>query len=218
GNGGRALLSSTQFMFIDGSVTADGGTSGSGGKVSLSFKSAGTFLMDSSAVIEGVTGSLSAHGGSVGGDGGEISITNAGTGVISLGAAASLLAHGSQGITGGNGGSITLTSENGSIEIGGGSLLANAAGNTSSFAGGDIAITARTVFSGAGSTATLNASGSGAVNGGSVTILASETGALVIGDGPGELTIFATGGSLNSITGDGGTVSISVPGNLTVDG
>src|SRR5262249_33922417 len=123
---------------------------------------------------------------------------------------------------GGNGGTITIDTGSGGLITEGGLIDASATCGT----GGTVTFTLSSLTVRPGANQVLiRANGGGKFAGGNVAIsLANVTQDLVIGDGPGQFEIEATGGEpFNSdvghasIAGDGGTVKLQSAHNLTVD-
>jgi hypothetical protein len=223
GNGGTILVSALNvpltagpgvgLISISGTVTADGGLLGSGGSITLinnttaNFATAGTITANGGAGLPGGSGS-----------GGSISISNL------LGSAANgvtiqnaILAN--AGGTGtGNGGIITVSVPTGKLTLNG--LLTplfsvSVPVTAVSGNGGVISLTSLT--STVNNNAILNANAAGTGNGGSVAVAATASNAtLLVGNGPGEIQVSATGGSAGSVAGNGGAINLSAGDNLTV--
>ncbi len=114
----------------------------------------------------------------------------------------------------GNGGSITLNAA--TIAPPSATTLTLNANGTGNGNGGTIIFTSG-VSSALTATLVLNANAAGTGNGGTVQYTSSNTAPLAIGSGAANLQINATGGSVGSSAGDGGTASISTGGSLTID-
>ena len=110
GNGGTINLtngvSTAGTLFVNESLSANGGGNGSGGQINIVNNSSSVFLI-SGASSNGIKGTLTANGGSgVGGSGGTISVTNIGSGGITLVKYSDISVASSAG--GGSGGTLLL--------------------------------------------------------------------------------------------------------------
>ena len=139
GNGGKIAISSLQTnvnLAITGSLTANAGAIGTGGSITVSANSSSAFVITvNSSVTNGVQGVITADGGTSRGNGGSISITNLGTGGITIASDADVSASAG---SFGNGGSISLTASGALITVSG-TLSAGAAGS-GAFNGGQITL------------------------------------------------------------------------------
>jgi len=245
GNGGSIELRATSgtVNIVSGTVlNASGVGSGSGGAISivdvtLQLPAAGPLTLVANAAGAGNGGSvivsslaagsggdlsvgsgagelvISATGGSTGsssGNGGVVQVSAGGNLTVDL---ASLKA-GPLGTTG-NGGTIALDALSGNVKIVNQSVInASAVGNGT---GGEILLFCNTLQVPSGGPFTLLANGAHAGDGGHIFVTIQSNSNLVIGSGAGDLVISATGGSLGSSSGNGGSVELTSSGNLTVD-
>src|SRR5262249_19101172 len=116
----------------------------------------------------------------------------------------------------GSGGSITLTAKT-DVNVDSSATIRVGAAGPRQDNGGSISITADNLTNLSGNTLGLDASATGFGNGGSVSIILSNpNSALNIGP-TGDLQIKATGGSVGSPGGSGGSITVSVGNGLTVD-
>ncbi len=203
---------SGNLLLTNGSLTANGLGKGDGGKIILSSNSNTAFLLNG-AGLNGVQGAnnLAAQGGAGGGAGGTISITNSGTGGITV-SNSNLLKVASLGA--GAGGNISLLAPAGTVTLAAGTYNASSTGGKT--AGGSIDIEGNAIS--LVGTAKLNANATGTGTGGSVTLKALAAGQNIIIDNasPNQFQISATGGSNLSAAGDGGSVTVYAGGNLQV--
>ncbi len=201
-------------LYVSGSIDASGVGTGAGGTVTLTSNSGTVFTVDSTAVINGVHGTIAANGTGSGSSGGMITVKSLGAGGVTVTAATNISAKGSS--SGGSGGSLILDAGNGSLQVGAGTLSADAvapgtySGGTITLNGSTIGITGTGLF-------VVSANGSGGGNGGTINITAASGNFIMDTDSPGT-EISATGGSSGSSTGDGGSVTVtSASGNIQVN-
>src|SRR4029453_6230282 len=99
GNGGTVILTTpTGDLLVTGNITADGGRLdngatfgiGNGGSITVTTTSATPFVIDASAMTNGIQGPVSAQAGVTSGNGGSIVVKALGTGGVSIGTAANL--------------------------------------------------------------------------------------------------------------------------------
>src|SRR5262249_23001088 len=143
-----------------------------------------------------------------------------GAGAFGAGVNGNIFADG--GVLGGNGGSVTITTGNGSRGAlrfrSGATIEANAQllDDAQSFSGGTITLSAPKMQVLGGTNVSVSANGAGLGDGGSITLNTTDKGtSLVVGNGSGEISLSATGGFSGSLGGNGGSVTISAT-NLTV--
>ena len=194
-------------VFINGSLNMIGSGTGAGGIVTLVSKSATAFTIGAGAALNGINGTITLSGGA----GGRLSISNLGTGGISLLATTNISVAASNGV----GGLVELKSPTGTIAISNGALSVNAGGT--SFIGGTINIEAG-ILGISGGSLSLSANATGTSKGGTVTVKALAAGSdLTVGTNVGNIAISATGGSTLSAAGDGGTIELVAGRSLTVE-
>ncbi|MBY0550463.1 MAG: hypothetical protein K2W95_24505 [Candidatus Obscuribacterales bacterium] len=202
-NGGAVDIQAGTQLTITGPVVASGSGGGTGGNVTLASNSNVAFTTGlPGGQRNGVGGVIVSQGNN--GNGGQIAVTNSGTGGIvvtnpgDLNAAAGFA---------GNGGSISLSAANGDLRFLTGGVLAAFGPNN----GGAISLTGARVIGAAGGLVSLSAGGA-AGNGGTVSITQTRDGeALTIGTGATHF-VAQVNGAVN-----GGSVTASSAGNLTVD-
>jgi fibronectin-binding autotransporter adhesin len=229
GDGGSYILEAgsagSGSLFVSGAINSKGGGAtgtgtGNGGSVQLISASTTAFLVNGGATANGISGTVGASGGAAGGSGGSVSIINNNNGGITLTNAGDVTAEAP---TSGNGGSIILNAAGGGAALAGditiptGTINSNGAGVSAN--GGTINITGRNFISPGVGPLNLNADAIGNGNGGTVKFTTTAaTSDLVVGGGAdGSLCITATGGSLASAAGDGGTIAVNAGRNLTVN-
>jgi hypothetical protein len=229
GDGGSYILEAGSAgsgnLSVSGAINSKGGGAtgtgtGNGGSVQLISKSTTAFLVNGGATANGISGAVGASGGAAGGSGGSVSIINNNNGGITLTNAGDVTAAAP---TSGNGGSIILNAAGGGAALAGditiptGTINSNGAGVSAN--GGTINITGRNFISPGVGPLNLNADAIGNGNGGTVKFTTtSATSDLVVGGGAdGSLCITATGGSLASAAGDGGTIAVNAGRNLTIN-
>ncbi len=201
GTGGSISLSAPGIT-IPGSISVSGAGQGNGGKISLS-SSAGDFTVGMGPTSNGVVGTIQADAGPTGGSGGSINISSAGNLVIGANAL-------SLSATTGNGGTLSLGA-GGTLTLPAGILEVNGKGGN--FDGGSFNLGGQLVVSGTGPLIlTANASGNG--NGGNIQVSTGQD--LTVGSSTGEVEIFAFGGSGGSTSGNGGSITLSSTGNISV--
>lgn len=208
GHGGSLSFTSEGTLFIDGPLNADGFASGDGGVIQINLNSASAFVVGAGAATNGILGQLTAKGGVAAGKGGTVSLNNTGTGGIKL--AGTISAAALNGI----GGLVAVKAAAGTISNAG-ALIDASGGGAGAASGGSITLNALSL-SGTGFTTLLaNAAGSG--DGGTVTVQSTGASDILIDDAVGGFIVSATGGSIGSLSGKGGTVSITSSRHLTVD-
>ena len=186
------------------------GSSG-GGTTNITVNSPRTLLINSSTGPNNVNGLLTANTTGTAGKGGTISITNNGTGGITLTSPSNLSV--TAGSTSGNGGTITLAAPIGTLTIPTGNLNANASAGATGGIGGTLTLNASTVtITGAGP---LNMNANASVNGKGGTINVTASGAsstiTVNQTAAGAINLMAIGGATS---GDGGSVTLIAGGAL----
>src|SRR5262249_16839429 len=143
GDGGTVQLKGAN-VFVPGDITAAAGTGGTGqgGSITIESNSSTTFDISGSAATNGVKGTLDVSAGTDG-KAGTISVTNNGSGGVSINDLGALVLT----VTSGAGGSVTVAAPNGPVVIGGGSLSVDGVGgsNPGEFGGGTIDISGRTI-------------------------------------------------------------------------
>lgn len=210
GDGGHydleAGTASSGVLSFIGAINADGIGNGSGGSIRAVTNSP-TILTIGTGSSNGISGKLSANGGSSSGVGGTIRIGNT-SGGIDLTDASSVSAK----ATNGNGGHLHVISETGSVNLAAGNYSFNGAGTNG--AGGSMSIEGAQVSVDAGG-AKLSANGSGQGDGGLLSLTVNGNQDLTMNSA--FITMSATGGSPGSTAGSGGKISISSGGDLLVD-
>jgi len=218
GDGGTVSITSASDLVIDPNFLIAGPLGSGGGGESLNLSAQGNLFSSGSLDVSG-TGF---------GAGGSLTISAAGAGMhnhSTFRIAQDATDTGIRGVIsanagplGGDGGRIVLNIPAFILSIPGGTTLgANASGNFAT-SGGVIALTISDLqVSGAGPLS-LSANGGGAGNGGSITYAVTfPSRTVTIGSGNGQLAVSAVGGSVGSLTGNGGSVSISSTGSLIVN-
>jgi len=217
-NGGKISLtngtSATGIIFVNQSLAVNGVGTGAGGQITISANSSFSFVIQPGTTVNGVSGTVSANGA---GNGGNISVTNRGSGGMTLPNYANISV--AVGAAGGAGGSIILNAGTGLLTIPNGTINVSAAG-PGNFNGGSISLTGSSIAlsGGSGNTLSLLANASGTGNGGSISAkTTSATGDIILGNGAGDIaTISAKGGSSGSTAGNGGTVMLNAGRNLII--
>ncbi len=200
GGGGRLRIQ-TGVLELDRhlSLFANGGQKGQGGDISLSASDTAT-----PTIVVGAGNrqmSVSALAGQGNGGTFQISTTNK----IKVMQAIDLSAA-----KDGNGGTLSLVSSQGKVDLVSGSLRVNGAGKGN---GGNLTISGDTVAFGKGLVIEANAETNG--NGGKVNVSAiGKNGSLTVGGLSGGLQISAKGGSEG---GDGGSITLTAGKNLSID-
>lgn len=227
GNGSQISLSAgtagTGLLYINNAIDVSGNGTGNGGSLTLSARSSSAFIVGTSATTLGVDGTITAQDGATGSGtclGGTISITNLGSGGISLDAAANLSVNRTTGSA--RGGTITLNAGSGVLTIPSGTLSANGTGTSSNgFQGGTITLTASSLsISGGALTVQANANSAGSSPGGTISITTtSSTYDIAVGSGSGQLIVQAIASNCSGCSGiaTGGTAILSSGRHLTVD-
>ncbi|MDR3615253.1 MAG: hypothetical protein P4L53_16970 [Candidatus Obscuribacterales bacterium] len=215
GNGSNITLSAGSTsaagnLLVTGSLSANGIGTGAAGDITLFSNSTTAFTIGSAPGLNGVSGTVSASSGATatGASAGNVSITNAGTGGITLASDTAVAANAP--IAGGNGGNISLLAPNGPVTLPNGTLSVNGTGATGN--GGTITITDNTLTAG---TVAFSANASGTGNGGIISITSADPAAKNIDAA--DLSFSATGGSAGSAFGSGGSVTFINAGSVTVD-
>ena len=208
-NGGRINLKGN---FYYNNVIADGLGSQTAGSVNIQTTS-GLFTIGGGVVANGIGNRLSANGGPLGGDGGSIKMLApvAAGSTLFLANPAKISASASNG----NGGSIAISlGDNESFSFGSGTISADAGTQGK---GGNVALSSSSFFCcptatgiGAGPMI-LSANGAGTGNGGATGVAFTYMNGINIGNGPGQISLSATGGSPGSAAGNGGSIQIYVP-------
>lgn len=209
-------------LVITGNLIADGVGTGRGGVIDIGVNSTSVFNI-SVMGPNGVTGFISARGGSVSGDGGEVYVKNYNTGGIALTKPTDILVT----ATNGNGGIIDLDAaacgtNQGAVTIAtvGGNSVFDASGrsnNGGTYNGGTINVRGTQVnVGGTGGSLTFDVDGTGSGNGGTIHITATSAtnGDVNIGTGTNDVILSATSGTIG---GNGGTIIIDAARNLTAD-
>jgi hypothetical protein len=194
-------------------------------------RSTSPFIIGPAATTNGVK-LISANAGPLAGNAGDIRILQLQTGGIIVNTLASISAT----TTNGNGGSIQLATDGdmgglvtppgphgpGTLSLPSGGLSVDGAG-ANGF-GGTIYLNAgKLLVSDSAGPLRISANGSGDGSGGTIGItiwsgfLNPSTADIVVGHGAHQLEVSATGGSVGSTSGDGGTVFVQAGRNLTID-
>ncbi|MBX9879478.1 MAG: hypothetical protein K2Y22_13540 [Candidatus Obscuribacterales bacterium] len=232
GNGGQVTISSGQGLTINAASLSLGpqGTNGNGAVLALSAGTTDTNILT-------LTGSLLGLSGAGTGLAGQLTLTSAHNGTLTIGNATIAANAGST--SNGNGGQILITSGTGSLTMSNTALSANGAGTGAggliSLTGGSTSIASGTITAAAGATSgnggqltlsstilsisggtlALSANGTGTGNGGSISIASTSTfTGFAIGSASGNLTISAVSGAGG---GNGGTVSLVSGWDLSID-
>ncbi len=213
GNGGSITLKGSTVtpstMNISSNLNASGAGTGNGGTIAITNNSSSPLQIQS-----GTT--LSANSGATGGIGGQITVTNTGTGGISLGGNLSATGVSNTAPTAGNSGQITVNA-GGNVSFGGGTINANGVTGAAS-SGGAVSISAASISQAASTTELLEANANGNANGGKVTLTTTAAGGDInLGSAGGStLSMEAQGGSAGSTSGNGGSVTVSSAGALNI--
>ncbi len=206
GNGGNLSVISSQ-VFCASNIDVGGVGHGNGGSVTItSSSSPGDFIVGSAAVDNGVQGYVHADSGSLGGSGGSIVLSAPSNVIVSTVNSVSVQA------VNGNGGTLSLTSQTGTLTLPLGIFSVDGTGTNSN--GGTLTLSGQSLDVGGGAVS-LSACSTGSGNGGSITLFDAQ-GALTSGKTPGQFSAKANGGSLNAVSGNGGTINISAS-SLIVD-
>ena len=222
GNGGTISFNSStntgagimQLSFnVD--VTANGAGTGNGGSVSFTNNSSGAISFLNSR-------NISAQGGGTSGNGGTITVRNAGNGTANGGIDinSNMIVNATAATGTNTGGTITVDAKSGAVDgsvaLASSTISANGSGDNNAD-GGDILIEGATVAFDAGVLQTLSANAGADGDGGTVTIRACDpiNGNLTVGSGA-NISLQARGGS--TADGDGGTVTLEAANDLTVNG
>ncbi len=220
GDGGTIQIAGDSISLSNNSIplvfSANGTGSGNGGFVYVYLGSTSAVTIGSGAGNYEIT----ALGGSTSGNGGHVGISTGGD--LNVDLTQILIAPNVAATTGnGNGGVLSLTAGSSGT---GNLALSNASSITENAVvngmGGQIILKAPLITYPTGSGAfTLTADGSGTGMGGMVSFTTSSTAALTIGTGAGNLTLNASAGSdgTDANPANGGTVTVSTGGNLTVN-
>lgn len=215
------LTNPTSANFIadgSGSITMSKGTTVSSPKI-LFWSTTGNLQIGLDSTVSGGSSPAS-------------SVTLATTGEVSLGNIQALkintkslassiqvrgLLNANQAVASGNGGSITLSANSFTLATGA-ELTANGAGSETS-KGGEISITGSLLTVSSSNPIPFSANGSGSGSGGKITLAMSDksAGSINVGSIGSVISISATGGSLESEDGGGGTVSLAAAKNLVID-
>ncbi len=202
----EAGTASSGALVFSGAINADGIGSGSGGSIKAVTNSANPLIVGTGSA-NGISGKLSANGGAISGAGGTIWLENT-SGGISFADISSISAKAGKG----NGGFLTLLSQNGPVSIPSGIYSFDGAGTNGD--GGGVYITAGHMNVAAGG-AKFSANGAGNGSGGSMSLVVNDSQDLTIGTS--FITMSATGGSTNSSAGSGGKILVSSGGDLVIE-
>jgi hypothetical protein len=194
-NGGGAELLIASMSTAPGNITLQTVQSLGGGTIRINGK--GTSQLIATSAIQSLGDAGYRHGGTI-----EIVVD-------STQSTANVSANG----TGtGNGGIVNIASAN--IDLAN-NVTANA--GSSGGTGGSITLTSTGAISFGGAPVTVSANAGGTADGGTISINApNNTNPIVVDTG--LLALSATGGSASSIAGNGGHITVSTKGNLSVDG
>lgn len=216
-NGGGAIISvaagtaTNANLLLNGTLSVDAVGTGNAGSITIAVNSSTPFLIGG-ATTNGSVGGLSADAVSSAnsGDAGSITVTNSGTGGITVGNIANLSASSSKV---GDGGSISLYSPNGTLTLQNGTISVK----PTSGKGGNVTLDGLSVVANGGKLAIdVSGTGSTAATGvaGSLSITSrSSTADLTIGSASGNFDITANNGG----NGDGATFNFSSGRNLTIN-
>jgi hypothetical protein len=209
-NAGAGGAGDVQFL---GSIDVSGNGNGNGGSVTIGSNSGTAFTVSGGG--NGVTGTINASSGALGGNGGSVSIFNSGAGGITVNSSAAISVAPT---TNGAGGKLVLDATKGAtpgvVSLQTGTYAANAVGGNNN--GGAITTKGSQTLA-IGGAVTLSADGTGTGDGGLAQLIATGAGSTAtIGGAAGQFTIGARGGSPGSASGNGGTVEVRQGGNLTV--
>lgn len=245
GSGGTITMNAAdtiRFGAGDRLITqADGGATGNGGTVNIASAGATADLTFNSGVQRTVE--VIARGGATSGNGGNLIVNNGRSITVTTTAAIDLSVQGStgnygsldmttgmaaagtldisgnlnyNGVGSGNGGSITLEQQNGTLALAGLTSM-NVNGGATNGNGGNISITVPN-WPALGFNLALNSNAAGTGNGGNITVTTtSTTGDFTIGGAAGQIAVSATGGSGASASGNGGVITLNSGRSLTVN-
>ena len=211
-------------LLVNGAINASSTGTGEGGAITLVMNSSTVFTVDGSASLNGngVQGALSANVTTTTGSsntGGSISVTNYGSGGISIPAISNIsVTPGASG----NGGSVTLNANSGPLSLGTGTI-STAAGTSSTFgeSGGNITIAGSSITIGTvvnPGTLTLTSNGIQGGSAGNISVTASGGSSnLAVGTANGDLIINAQGTSFFTCSGCTPLVSLIAGQNLTIN-
>ena len=189
----------------NGDVSQTGGSLVAAGFLSISTKTGNVEIVNNSSA----KGSFAVGGGNISLAGVKAaSINIGGVGVVNL--IGNLDASG--GGTNGSGGLISISGSVLNFVALNQTITSNGTGNGN---GGTISFGAPVVSISGASPLALSANASGTGNGGFVWITIPE---MVVGHSGGSMTVSATGGALNSASGNGGRITLNASKALTVDG
>ncbi len=205
-SGGTVLMSADKITFNAAqklSISANAASSGDGGSIQVSSTGAASSLSVGNSAGQF---SLSAKAGSTSGNGGSVQVVSGGSLVFSsVGVSVDASAGG------GNGGSVSMTAT-GALTLSESSYNYDGVGNGSGgfvhFEGGSISSSNLTISARSGT------SGSG--SGGAIEYKVNGSSDIAI-DTPTGLNLIASGGSVASITGAGGRVSVTTAGKISVN-
>jgi hypothetical protein len=214
GNGGTVTLTASTAaagtLTLNPPVNANGptGGTGNGGKI--------TVTDNSTNLLQIPAGVLSANSGTVGGIGGQVSVTNTQSGGIELEGNITATGVSNTGSGVGQGGQITIAT-GGNVLLDGGSLNVNGVTGAAS-SGGTVSITAASISQAAASTESLTANANGTGNGGIVNLTTTASGGnITLGPSGGTtLNVQAEGGSTGSASGNGGAVNVTSAAALSI--
>jgi hypothetical protein len=212
---------------LTGSIT-NNAISGNGGTVTINASYSDDnnggiyvvpFIIGNSATENGVRGTISVNAGINGGSGGQINITtyhNLNLESVNNLSAQATASGGNP--AGGNGGSISLIVSTGILQMATGNLSVNAADNGNNN-GGTVNLQGA-YFQLADGHLSISANATGNGNGGTIALYGdgSNGNGLQIGNGSGQISITANGGSSGSTSGNGGVITVNSNGETVGDG
>lgn len=203
-------------LVFTGNLIADGVGTGDGGIINIGVHSTQVFDIAVNGP-NGVTGFISAKGGPIAGNGGQVFLKNWDNGGIRMSRPTDILVT----ATDGNGGTIDInaaacSTNQGAVTIPttGGVFTFDASAGGGTHNGGIINITGTQVnVGGAGGSLIMKADGSGAGNGGSIHITTTDAvnGDVVIGNNSNNVQLSANSGAVD---GNGGSIVIDAAHNL----
>ncbi|MBU6455260.1 MAG: hypothetical protein KGS72_26050, partial [Cyanobacteria bacterium REEB67] len=217
-SGGSISLQSAGLILIPTTVSGSAaipiglnvaatGTNGNGGSLALS----GSSIVWTNSTTSYLDLNVNGQGT---GNGGKISLTESTATPITIGlVAGDFKLSAASGLTGGNGGTVSIADSNAATYLDPAAL--NIAPRGSSGNGGSVSVTTNGLISALGMAVSIDASGVGNGNGGSINITSNGSTPLTIGTTNGAFSFSANSG-LSS--GNGGTISITTTGaTLSID-
>ncbi len=197
GNGGSvAFFADT--LFVNGSIQANGAGKGNGGTVAFFVNQ--DLTLDSGIKSNGITGTINAYAGSSGGKGGQISFLQLQNLTISNPQSISVASKN------GSGGSLYFTARK--LNLGEG--IYNVSGTGAHGNGGEILLAGDLTSTGH---ITLKSNASGDGTGGGISVYGDyffgASTPIHIGNGKGQVSVEANGGSKGSLKGDAGNLTLS---------